>query len=65
MVRIIQAQHLGPRPSLRSNRQPNRDRSGEIETQGLERLAMSVLDIAAGVLAPENKFSYANAKSNS
>ncbi len=65
MARIVQAQDLGPWPSLRSNRQPNRERSGEIEAQGLETLAMSVLDIAAGMLARENKFSYADAKSNS
>lgn len=36
MARIIQAQDLGPRPSLRSNRQVVRDRSGDDELGNLE-----------------------------
>ena len=63
MAKILQAQDLGPRPSLRANRPVVRDRSGEIEAQGLVSLAQTVSAIAEGMQRRENKFSYANAKS--
>ncbi|KKL80871.1 hypothetical protein LCGC14_2000460, partial [marine sediment metagenome] len=63
MVRIVQAQDLGARPSLRSNRGVPRDRSGEIEAQGFLVLAKSLADLEEGMKQREDKFNYANAKS--
>ncbi|KKK81200.1 hypothetical protein LCGC14_2815880, partial [marine sediment metagenome] len=63
MARIIQAQDLGARPSLRSGRRVVSDQSGQIKAQGLQNLAQTVSDIAEGMRAREDKLTYASAKS--
>ena len=65
MAKILpQAQDLGPRPSLRSNRPVVTDRSGEIAAQGIIDLGKTISAIADGMQAREDKLTYASAKSS-